>query len=320
MKKTLAVCLLALCLSLTACSGDTVIYQVQCDHEDLPQTDPQPVPEPESDAVKTGLAIRTDISGSRSAEGASYEVLVAAVSVDDEGVIRACTVDSVRTQLPFDENGVISTPPAAVPTAKDSGEGAAELAAIADFAVGKQLAQLRLEGDAIPAPWLDVLETAAVRARHLGASVDDELRLALLGDLSGSLSATEGEAGRARLGCDAAAVTFDGDTITACRIDSVQADVVFDAMGTVLSDVNAAVKTKTELGEDYGMKRYGGAKYEWYEQAEHFADYVTGKTAAQVAAIAVAEGKPANADLATSVTISITPFQALIARAAGGGA
>ena len=63
------------------------------------------------------------------------------------------------------------------------------------------------------------------------------------------------------------------------------------------------------------MKAWGGAIAEWNEQAASFAAYVTGKTAAEVAGIAVAEGKPADADLAASVTIAIGGFQALIAKA-----
>jgi len=78
--------------------------------------------------------------------------------------------------------------------------------------------------------------------------------------------------------------------------------------------LTAPVKTKNELGDDYGMKAWGGAKYEWYEQAASFAKYVTGKTAAEVAGIAVSEGKPADTDLSSSVTISIGGFQALIAK------
>ena len=63
------------------------------------------------------------------------------------------------------------------------------------------------------------------------------------------------------------------------------------------------------------MKAWGGAKYEWNEQAASFAAYVTGKTVDEVTGIAVSEGKPADADLAASVTISIGDFQGLIAKA-----
>lgn len=316
MKKTVVLCLLVLCLCLTGCAGDTVIYQVECDHDAVPQT----VPEPEDEggeAVKTGLALWTDLSGSRSAEGASYRVLAAAVLVDDSGVIRACRVDGVRAALTIDANGAVGGVMGEVPTLWDGGSSTeGDLRAIAAYAEGKQAAELRLDPGPIPTDWVAVLETAAQRARHLGAEVDDDLQLALWADLSGSRSATDAEAGQGRLNCDAAAISFDDEVITACHIDSLQADVTFDAMGTLLNDVTAPVKTKNELGEDYGMKAYGGAKYEWYEQAEHFVRYATGKTAAQVAAIPTAEGKPVQADLYTSVTISITPFQRLVALAA----
>ena len=57
---------------------------------------------------------------------------------------------------------------------------------------------------------------------------------------------------------------------------------------------------------------------EWYEQAASFASYITGKTAADVAGIAVDEKTATtDADLAASVTIKIGGFQALIAKACG---
>lgn len=65
------------------------------------------------------------------------------------------------------------------------------------------------------------------------------------------------------------------------------------------------------------MKAWGGAIAEWNEQAASFAAYITGKTADEVAGIAVDETtKPTDADLLTSVTIKIGDFQSLIAKAA----
>ena len=124
--------------------------------------------------------------------------------------------------------------------------------------------------------------------------------------------------GYAQLDVDVAALTMNGDTITACTIDSVQAKVSFDANGAITTDLTAAPQTKNELGENYGMKAYAGATYEWNEQAANFAAYVTGKTAAEVAGIAINDStKPAEGtDLAATVTISIGGFQNLIAKAA----
>ena len=145
----------------------------------------------------------------------------------------------------------------------------------------------------------------------------DVLKVAVLCGLTDSKSADAEKAGNAQLNVDAAAITMNGETITSCFIDSVQAKVAFGTDGVITSDVAAAVQTKNQLGEGYGMKAWGGATYEWNEQAADFAAYVTGKTAADVAGIAIDEGtKPTDADLSTSVTIAIGGFLALIAKAA----
>ena len=64
------------------------------------------------------------------------------------------------------------------------------------------------------------------------------------------------------------------------------------------------------------MKAWGGAIAEWDEQAASFAEYVTGKTAAEVAGIAVNEKTaPTEADLTATVTIKIGSFMELIDKA-----
>ena len=341
MKRVLALLLAAACLCLTGCAGDTVIYQVDCGHEDAPQTDPAPQPSADG-AVKTGLYLTTDLTGSANAEKADFDAAVVAVTVDEEGVIRRCVIDGVSSALTFDTTGTVTGDITAPVRSKnelgedgDSGQAwETQAAALAAYCVGKRAARLRDGIDntgyaadenlaAVAGIYLggliSAVELAATRAVDLGASAEDELHLSVIADHSGSTSATEGEPGRVRLNCSAAAVTFSGAVITSCRIDSVQADVTFDAMGTITDALPRHVKTKNELGDDYGMKTYGGARWEWYEQAAAFGDYVRGKTVAQVLDIPVADGKPTGADLVTSVTISVTPFQQLLARAGGYG-
>ena len=115
---------------------------------------------------------------------------------------------------------------------------------------------------------------------------------------------------------DVTALTVNGGIITSCYIDSLQAKVAFGADGAITTDLSAPVLTKNGLGENYNMKTYGNAIAEWDQQAASFASYVTGKTAAEVAGIAVDEGtKPTEADLVNSVTIAVGGFQALIAKA-----
>jgi hypothetical protein len=144
--------------------------------------------------------------------------------------------------------------------------------------------------------------------------------LAVITTAADSTSATAEAAGAVKLDSTLVAVTVDDEgIITSCAIDSIPATVNVDATGTITSDLTAAVPTKNELGENYGMVAWGGAIAEWNVQAASFASYVTGKTADQVAGIAINEAtKPADgSDLASSVTISIGGFQALIAKALG---
>ena len=304
-------------------------------------------------ALKTGLALVAGIGDSKSAtaeengEG-KYDVTMVAVLVDDEGIIRDCIIDGIATSVKFDASGAITTDLTVAPQTKNElgenygmvawggaiAEWDAQAAALASFAVGKTAEELRSgaidETGKAPAGsdlatsatiylggYVAAIEKAVANAQHLGAQAGDTLKLACTTGIGSSASADAENAGNAQLDVDATALTMNGETITSCAIDAVQAKVAFDATGAVTSDLSAAVKTKNELGADYGMVAWAGAIAEWNEQAASFAAYITGKTAAEVSGIAVNEGtKPTEADLATSVTIAIGGFQALIAKAA----
>ena len=352
MKKTIALILtIALMLALfSGCIGTTVVIG-ECDHET--ESQPTEAPQLSEGAVKTGLAVFTDISGSTSASGeaegaAKYDITLAAVTVDDEGIIRSCIIDSVPAGVNFNAAGEITTDlTAAVPTKNELGEnygmvawgGAiaewdAQVAALAAFAVGKTVEELRNGAidESGKAPdgsdlatsatiylggYVSAIEAAVANAQHLGAESGDELVLSTLNTLKNSTSATEEQAGSAQLDSDIVVLTRKDGVITSCYIDSVQAKIAFGADGVITTDLTAAVQTKNEMGENYGMVAWAGAIAEWNEQAASYARYITGKTAAEVAGIAITEStKPADgSDLATSVTIAIGGFQALIAKA-----
>jgi hypothetical protein len=272
---------------------------------------------------------------------------VAAVNVDENGVITACYIDSVGTSVKFGTDGVITTDlEAEVLTKNELGdnynmklygnakyEWYEQAAALANYAVGKTVEELRAgavneSGKAADADlatsatirldvYVDAIEKAVANAQYLGAQGGDALKVSVISSLTDSKSAEGETAGNAQLNVDAVALNMNGDVITACTLDSVQAKVAFGADGVITSDVTAPVQTKNELGEGYGMKAWGKATFEWNEQAANFAAYVTGKTVAEVTGIAVDEAtKPADADLAATVTIKIGTFQELIAKAA----
>ena len=99
-------------------------------------------------------------------------------------------------------------------------------------------------------------------------------------------------------------------------IDSIQSKVSFDAAGNVTADLTAPVPSKNELGSDYGMGKYSPIGKEWNQQTASFCQYITGKTIDQVLGIAInQDNKPADADLAASVTISIGSFLELVSQA-----
>ena len=120
-----------------------------------------------------------------------------------------------------------------------------------------------------------------------------------------------------------AAVTDADGKVVEAKTDCTQGKITFNAKGEATYDAKAVVKTKLELGDDYNMAKFGqpnvegGTVKEWYVQTKAFEEYVIGKTAAEVSGIAIDEAThPTDADLASSVTIAIGGFQALIAKAA----
>ena len=355
MKKIFALILtILLTVSLLAgCTGTTVVIG-NCDCEEHSQAAPAETNPPAEGAVKTGMSVSTKISDSTSAaadaEGAAkYDVTLAAVLVDDNGVITDCVIDSIPATVNFNAAGQITSDVAmAVPTKNELGEnygmvawgGAvaewdAQVAEVAKYAIGKTVDQLK-NGDIdmttgmakdgtdlstsatiYLAGYVYAIEAAVNNAQHLGAQSGDELVLSTINSVSSSVSATAEAAGTVQLDANIVALTKNGGIITSCYIDALQAKVSFDAAGQLTTDLSAPVQTKNELGEAYGMVAWGNAIAEWDAQAAEFAKYVTGMTAADVAGIAITETtKPADGtDLATSVTISIGGFQALIAKA-----
>ena len=114
------------------------------------------------------------------------------------------------------------------------------------------------------------------------------------------------------------AVTVDDNgRIDRCAIDMVESQIVFDDTGALVTDPTTLFESKDQLGQAYGMQSASSLGKEWNEQAAAFAQYVTGKTVAELGSIALTEDeKPAGADLAASVTISVGDFLEGVQKAA----
>ena len=96
----------------------------------------------------------------------------------------------------------------------------------------------------------------------------DKLGVGIITNMNKSKDAEADKEGQCQAYSTYVAVTTDSDgTITAAVIDSTQGTVKFDAQGKITSDLTTGVKTKRQLGDEYGMRAASGIGKEWYEQA-----------------------------------------------------
>lgn len=304
---------------------------------------------PAEDGWKIGIGTVTSVSAEAAgtdAEGImkAYST-VAAVILDETGVIRDCVIDAVQTNLSFDAEGKVTADmekeyPSKNQIGDDYGmkkassigkEWYEQADAFAQYCVGKTIDQVVAtemdeNGKAVDA---DVVATVTVsvgdfikavdKAVQLSVPASDsseaELKLAIGSSASSSRDASAEKAGRVQAYNTyvAAAVKADG-TITACTIDASQAQVSFDTTGALSGEVPTEVLTKDELGENYGMKAASGIGKEWDEQAQGFGAYCVGKTVYEVVSLELADGKAVDADVLATATVGIDGWISLLTR------
>lgn len=302
--------------------------------------------------AKTGLSVTTSIAKSTDAtadaEGlAEVDSTIVAVLVGADGKILNCKIDAAQTKVNFTTEGVISTDLTTAFKSKqelktDYGmlkasaigkEWNEQADAFAKYCVGKTLDQVKgiavsAEGAAADADlassvtvhigdFIAGVAKAVTNAQELGAKEGDKLGLGVATDIAKSTSATAEADGLAQAYSYYTVVTTDAKgKITSNVIDASQGNVNFSAAGVVTSDLTVGPQTKQELKEGYGMKKASAIGKEWYEQANAFAKYATGKTLDQVKGVAVdAEGVATDADLVSSVTVHVGSFVAVIDKA-----
>jgi hypothetical protein len=119
-----------------------------------------------------------------------------------------------------------------------------------------------------------------------------------------------------------AAVGFDKDgKVVSVTVDVAQTKVKFDEDLKVASDRAEEVKSKKELGPDYGMVGASAIGKEWFEQMEAFEDWMIGKTVDEIAGLKVKETNashqnvPDVAELTSTVTITVESYIAAVKEA-----
>ena len=119
-----------------------------------------------------------------------------------------------------------------------------------------------------------------------------------------------------------AAVGFDADgKVASVTIDVAQTRVKFDEDLKVASDREEKVRTKKELGPDYGMVGASAIGKEWFEQMAAFEEWMIGKTVDEITGLKVKEANPTHLnvpdvpELTSTVTITVESYLAAVKEA-----
>ncbi len=295
--------------------------------------------------AKTGLGVVSSIAKSTNAaadaEGlGETDSLAVAVLVGQDGKILDCQIDMGQTKVNFSTEGKITTDLASVVKSKQelgtdygmkgiSGIGKEwneQADAFAAYVIGKTVDEVKgiavndkgTAGDADLASsvtihigdFIAATEKAVNNAQDLGALATDKIGLGIITQITGSKDVAADADGLAQAYSYYVVTTSNAEgVITSSFVDASIGNVNFNAKGEITTDLAVGPQTKQELKDAYGMKKASGIGKEWYEQANAFATYVTGKTIDQVKGIAVTEdGHAGDADLASSVTVHVGPF------------
>ena len=316
---TLALLMLLASLSLVACNNDNADDQA---------------------ALKFGMGVYTNVSKASNAEAdvngqGKYAATVAAVLVDADGKVVACDLDTADITVEYTADGKAIANESFLTkyelgdsyNMKAYGGAAKEWYEQADafegVVAGKTLAEIKAlvaEADkgtdeVIAAgctimvnEFVKAIEKAINNAADSNATSSDTVKLGIYTEQTCKDAADEKE-GQNKLETTifAAAVDANGK-IVAASSDCVQVTFTFDASGASTYDLTKAVTSKKEAGDAYGMKAYGGAAKEWYEQAAAFNAACIGKTASEVASL-MGEDNYGNADVkAAGCTILVNGF------------
>lgn len=127
-------------------------------------------------------------------------------------------------------------------------------------------------------------------------------------------NAAEDQNGNGQAVMTVAAVLLDQkNKIVRCVLDCADYTLSYTASGK--APANESFLTKREQGAAYGMKLYGGAVKEWYEQADAFCTLVQGKTVDEVKALVASDGKGNGNVIRAGCTISVSDFVKSIEKA-----
>lgn len=329
MKKilSLALCVLMLVSVLAACGNNTPADDNKGDNN-TPAT------------VKFGAAVSvstpsaTDATEDKAGQG-SVDVTAAAVTVDKDGKIVACDLDTMQNKVTYTTEGkaVANTE---FKTKRELGDaynmvtyGQAkqewykQADAFETLIAGKTIAEVKAlvadgnkgTDEVINAgctiminEFVSAIEKAVANAKAEVAA--DATVKATLSTSQTCTDATEEKDGSNQVEIYTFGAALKDGKVLSADSDCVQVKFSFDITGKSTFDTSKAVQSKREQGDAYNMVAYGGAVKEWYAQADAFDAACEGKTAAEIAGLKAEDGKGIDSLKSAGCTIYVTGFVA----------
>ena len=291
-------------------------------------------------ALKFGLGVYTKVSEATSAADdkdgkASAAITFAAITVDADGKVVACQLDTADPTVKYTSEGKAVSNSEGFKTKYEKGASYGMVAtgattkewfeqtdAFETVVVGKTLDEIKAlvaEGDKGTSDvvnagctimineFVNAIEKAFANLAESAATANSVLKLGIhteqsIKDAAGDASGYN----KIETTAFAAAVDANGKVLVATS-DCVQIEFTFDATGASKFDTTKAVSSKREKGASYGMVSFGAAK-EWFEQADAFNALCVGKTAAEIVALCASDNYGTDAVKNAGCTILVNGF------------
>ena len=306
------------------------------------------------EALKFGMGVSANIDNASNADGdtdgeGQITSTVAAVLVNSEGKIVKCEIDAAQNKIAYTAEGKYIANDGfktkyeqgfdynMVAYSDATKEWFEQVDAFETVVIGKTIDEVKAmvvdggsgndevvkAGCTIKiAEFVGAVEKAVANAASSNATEDASLQLGVITEQSGSDASEEAE-GENTLDTTyaAAAIDKDGKVIVA-DVDTLSFSFTFDTKGQSTVDTSAALRTKAEMGTDYGMAAYGndkngdGVVKEWNEQAKAFVETSVGKTASEISGMMNGEGYGSDDVQKAGCTIHVTSFVEALTKAA----
>lgn len=286
-------------------------------------------------AVYVGSVAATDATEDKAGQG-SADVTIAAITLDADGKIVACDLDTMQNKVTYTTEGK-AVANAEFKTKYELGDsynmvtygGATQewykqADAFEALVVGKTIADVKGlvvsesnkgTDEVVNAgctiminEFVNAIEKAAANAKT-DVAADATVKVTMH-TAQTCTDATEDKAGSNKVETYTFAAAMKDGKVLAASSDCVQVEFGFDTAGKSTFDASQEVKSKREQGDAYGMVAYAGSAKEWYAQADAFDAACVGKTGAEIAGLMGEDYKGIDSLKSAGCTIYVSGFVA----------